>query len=195
MKTRRLTTGRRLSTHRENIIWNSMNSPQDVSGMPAVCRGVKEGGLGFDYRLAMAVPDKWIQVRWFTYFQQTSLFSLSLSLYHSRAFVAEGLETMRLLHGLHTDGEMERVCFQKRRERQRDWLLGGIKHLFFIFLLGLAKLLNPLSCFCVKSCLVNIETRQSSPWFSSRSRCTDLLQCNFHGEEQQRWSLLSGSQS
>lgn len=31
--------------------------------MPALCRGVKEGGLGFDYRLAMAIPDKWIQVR------------------------------------------------------------------------------------------------------------------------------------
>ncbi|CAL8363470.1 unnamed protein product [Merluccius merluccius] len=36
---------------------------EDVSGMPALCRGVEEGGLGFDYRLAMAVPDKWIQVR------------------------------------------------------------------------------------------------------------------------------------
>lgn len=31
--------------------------------MPALCRGVEEGGLGFDYRLAMAIPDKWIQVR------------------------------------------------------------------------------------------------------------------------------------
>ncbi|XP_020501966.2 1,4-alpha-glucan-branching enzyme [Labrus bergylta] len=35
---------------------------EDVSGMPAVCRGVEEGGLGFDYRLAMAIPDKWIQI-------------------------------------------------------------------------------------------------------------------------------------
>ncbi|XP_029302388.1 1,4-alpha-glucan-branching enzyme [Cottoperca gobio] len=34
---------------------------EDVSGMPALCRGVEEGGLGFDYRLAMAIPDKWIQ--------------------------------------------------------------------------------------------------------------------------------------
>jgi len=31
--------------------------------MPALCRRVEEGGLGFDYRLAMAIPDKWIQVR------------------------------------------------------------------------------------------------------------------------------------
>uniref|UniRef100_A0AAX7VMH5 1,4-alpha-glucan branching enzyme n=1 Tax=Astatotilapia calliptera TaxID=8154 RepID=A0AAX7VMH5_ASTCA len=35
---------------------------EDVSGMPALCRKVEEGGLGFDYRLAMAVPDKWIQI-------------------------------------------------------------------------------------------------------------------------------------
>nr|CAD7459659.1 unnamed protein product [Timema tahoe] len=35
---------------------------EDVSGMPATCRPVKEGGIGFDYRLAMAIPDKWIKL-------------------------------------------------------------------------------------------------------------------------------------
>ena len=30
--------------------------------MPALCRPVKEGGMGFDYRLGMAIPDKWIQL-------------------------------------------------------------------------------------------------------------------------------------
>lgn len=30
--------------------------------MPALCCPVEQGGGGFDYRLAMAVPDKWIQV-------------------------------------------------------------------------------------------------------------------------------------
>ncbi|NWT44655.1 GLGB enzyme, partial [Chroicocephalus maculipennis] len=35
---------------------------KDVSGMPALCRPVAEGGGGFDYRLAMAIPDKWIQI-------------------------------------------------------------------------------------------------------------------------------------
>ncbi|RXN06825.1 glycoside hydrolase family 13 [Labeo rohita] len=34
---------------------------EDVSGMPGLCRSIEEGGLGFDYRLTMAVPDKWIQ--------------------------------------------------------------------------------------------------------------------------------------
>ncbi|KAJ8903996.1 hypothetical protein NDN08_000526 [Rhodosorus marinus] len=35
---------------------------EDVSGMPTLCRPVKEGGLGFDYRLGMAIPDKWIEI-------------------------------------------------------------------------------------------------------------------------------------
>lgn len=30
--------------------------------MPASCRPVKEGGTGFDYRLAMAIPDMWIKL-------------------------------------------------------------------------------------------------------------------------------------
>lgn len=34
---------------------------EDVSGMPGMCRPVKEGGLGFDYRLGMAIPDYWIK--------------------------------------------------------------------------------------------------------------------------------------
>ncbi|XP_013380522.1 1,4-alpha-glucan-branching enzyme isoform X2 [Lingula anatina] len=35
---------------------------EEVSGMPALCRPVEEGGQGFDYRLAMAIPDKWIEM-------------------------------------------------------------------------------------------------------------------------------------
>ena len=31
--------------------------------MPTLCRPVREGGGGFDYRLGMAIPDKWIKVR------------------------------------------------------------------------------------------------------------------------------------
>lgn len=33
---------------------------EDVSGMPTLCRPIAEGGIGFDYRLGMAIPDKWI---------------------------------------------------------------------------------------------------------------------------------------
>lgn len=35
---------------------------EDVSGMPGLCSPVKEGGLGFDARLAMAAPDLWIRL-------------------------------------------------------------------------------------------------------------------------------------
>eukprot|EP00195_Chlamydomonas_chlamydogama_P012705 CAMPEP_0202890322 /NCGR_PEP_ID=MMETSP1392-20130828/769_1 /ASSEMBLY_ACC=CAM_ASM_000868 /TAXON_ID=225041 /ORGANISM="Chlamydomonas chlamydogama, Strain SAG 11-48b" /LENGTH=858 /DNA_ID=CAMNT_0049573871 /DNA_START=126 /DNA_END=2702 /DNA_ORIENTATION=- len=35
---------------------------EDVSGMPAFCRPWQEGGVGFDYRLQMAIADKWIEV-------------------------------------------------------------------------------------------------------------------------------------
>ncbi|CAI5772758.1 4-alpha-glucan-branching enzyme isoform X2 [Podarcis lilfordi] len=35
---------------------------EEVSGMPALCCPITEGGTGFDYRLAMAIPDKWIQI-------------------------------------------------------------------------------------------------------------------------------------
>ena len=35
---------------------------QDVSGMPGMCLPITQGGIGFDYRLAMAIPDKWIKV-------------------------------------------------------------------------------------------------------------------------------------
>jgi 1,4-alpha-glucan branching enzyme len=34
---------------------------EDVSGMPALCLPLSMGGVGFDYRLAMAVPDMWIK--------------------------------------------------------------------------------------------------------------------------------------
>ena len=34
---------------------------EDVSGMPTLCRPVKEGGIGFDARLAMAIPDLWVR--------------------------------------------------------------------------------------------------------------------------------------
>ncbi|CAM4418988.1 unnamed protein product, partial [Lepidochelys olivacea] len=37
-------------------------SAREVSGMPALCCPIAQGGSGFDYRLAMAIPDKWIQI-------------------------------------------------------------------------------------------------------------------------------------
>ncbi len=35
---------------------------EDVSGMPGICAAVKDGGIGFDYRLGMGLPDFWIKI-------------------------------------------------------------------------------------------------------------------------------------
>jgi len=35
---------------------------EDMSAMPGMCLPVKDGGIGFDYRLAMGVPDMWIRL-------------------------------------------------------------------------------------------------------------------------------------
>lgn len=35
---------------------------EEVSGMPGLCSPVEQGGYGFDYRLAMGIPDYWIKL-------------------------------------------------------------------------------------------------------------------------------------
>ena len=35
---------------------------EDVSGMPGLCNPIADGGMGFDYRLGMGLPDFWIKV-------------------------------------------------------------------------------------------------------------------------------------
>jgi 1,4-alpha-glucan branching enzyme len=35
---------------------------EDVSGFPALCRSIDDGGIGFNYRLTMAIPDMWIKL-------------------------------------------------------------------------------------------------------------------------------------
>ncbi|GAX82082.1 hypothetical protein CEUSTIGMA_g9510.t1 [Chlamydomonas eustigma] len=44
------------------LLPDAITVAEDVSGMPTLCRPVAEGGVGFDYRLGMAIPDKWIQL-------------------------------------------------------------------------------------------------------------------------------------
>ncbi|KAI0700723.1 glycoside hydrolase superfamily [Cytidiella melzeri] len=41
---------------------NSITIAEDVSGMPLLCTPVSKGGIGFDYRLSMAIPDMWIKL-------------------------------------------------------------------------------------------------------------------------------------
>lgn len=56
--------------------------------MPTLGRPVWEGGVGFDYRLAMAVPDVWIKVGagrvWVV--KLRVLFNLRLALYMTLRF-------------------------------------------------------------------------------------------------------------
>ncbi len=40
---------------------DAVSIAEDVSGMPGLCRPVDEGGIGFDYRLAMGIPDFWVK--------------------------------------------------------------------------------------------------------------------------------------
>ena len=35
---------------------------EEVSGMPSICAPIDDGGIGFDYRLGMAIPDYWIRL-------------------------------------------------------------------------------------------------------------------------------------
>ena len=41
---------------------NAISVAEDMSGMPGLARPIEEGGLGFDYRLAMGIPDYWIRL-------------------------------------------------------------------------------------------------------------------------------------
>lgn len=34
---------------------------EDMSGMPGMCLSIEDGGIGFDYRLGMGLPDMWIR--------------------------------------------------------------------------------------------------------------------------------------
>ncbi len=41
---------------------NAVTIAEEVSGMPGLCRAIADGGIGFDYRLGMAMPDHWIKL-------------------------------------------------------------------------------------------------------------------------------------
>ncbi|WP_049690100.1 alpha-amylase family glycosyl hydrolase [Anaerococcus jeddahensis] len=38
---------------------NAITIAEDMSAMPGMCLPIKDGGIGFDYRLAMGIPDFW----------------------------------------------------------------------------------------------------------------------------------------
>ncbi len=41
---------------------HAISIAEEVSGMPGLCKPVEDGGIGFDYRLGMGLPDFWIKL-------------------------------------------------------------------------------------------------------------------------------------
>ncbi len=41
---------------------NALSIAEDMSGMPGLCQPAESGGVGFDYRLGMGIPDYWIKL-------------------------------------------------------------------------------------------------------------------------------------
>ncbi|MBO5501246.1 MAG: 1,4-alpha-glucan-branching enzyme, partial [Clostridia bacterium] len=41
---------------------NAITIAEDMSAMPGMCLPIEDGGVGFDYRLSMGVPDMWIKL-------------------------------------------------------------------------------------------------------------------------------------
>lgn len=41
---------------------DNISIAEDVSGMPGLCAPIEDGGIGFDFRLGMGLPDFWIKV-------------------------------------------------------------------------------------------------------------------------------------
>lgn len=40
---------------------DALTIAEDMSGMPGLCRSIGDGGVGFDFRLGMGIPDFWIK--------------------------------------------------------------------------------------------------------------------------------------
>ncbi len=45
-----------------NINPHIITIAEDVSGMPGLCHPIEDGGIGFDFRLSMGIPDYWIKL-------------------------------------------------------------------------------------------------------------------------------------
>ncbi len=41
---------------------NAITIAEDMSAMPGMCLPIEDGGIGFDYRLAMGIPDLWVKL-------------------------------------------------------------------------------------------------------------------------------------
>ena len=50
------------NTLTQQVKIGAISIAEDMSGMPGISRPVAEGGIGFDYRLGMGIPDFWIKL-------------------------------------------------------------------------------------------------------------------------------------
>ena len=57
---------------------------EDMSGMPGMCLPIEDGGIGFDYRLAMGEPDFWINAVKSSSPQYWDMWKMSAELYNRR---------------------------------------------------------------------------------------------------------------
>ena len=57
---------------------------EDVSGFPTLCRKIRDGGIGFDYRLGMFLPDMWIKLLKETPDEQWSMDLIAQSMINRR---------------------------------------------------------------------------------------------------------------
>ncbi|MFC3880687.1 alpha-amylase family glycosyl hydrolase [Algoriphagus namhaensis] len=55
---------------------DAISIAEEVSGMPGLCREIKDGGIGFDFRLAMGIPDYWIKTLKHKLDEQWDMFEL-----------------------------------------------------------------------------------------------------------------------
>ena len=55
---------------------DAVSIAEDMSGMPGMCIPILDGGIGFDYRLSMGVPDFWIKTLKFVHDENWSMGNL-----------------------------------------------------------------------------------------------------------------------
>ncbi len=101
---------------------------EDMSGMPGMTVKVEEGGIGFDYRLAMGLPDMWIkQVLWakdedwglaYIWHELTDRMAATIAYVesHDQALVGDQTIMFRLA-GAHMYTDMDRACHNEVIDR------------------------------------------------------------------------------
>ena len=94
---------------------------EDMSGMPGMCAKIEDGGIGFDYRLGMGLPDMWIRLikeqrdeNWnlqYIWHELTARLARTIAYVesHDQALVGDQTVIFRLA-GAHMYTDMDRSC-------------------------------------------------------------------------------------